>query len=95
PRDVEVKEILERICGYGRIFATVINTPNENAGHTHAAAKVVFFEHKAAQAMFHHSKLNSSLFTIRGMVSQIQMNRIRTAESNLPIFHTRVLIIRG
>ncbi|KAK0723629.1 hypothetical protein B0T21DRAFT_258079, partial [Apiosordaria backusii] len=95
PEDVTVKELLRPIRGYGRVFATVINPPSKDAGHMGAAAKIIFFELRAAQAMFHDSKSNPSLFTIRNMVPLINMNRIRTAESNLPISHSRVLIIRG
>ncbi|KAM0286487.1 hypothetical protein ACHAQH_000913 [Verticillium albo-atrum] len=93
PPDVTYRQLLGCIRNTGRIHACVINPPDPRNCHYTAAAKIVFFELRAAEKFLRDtSSWGFIVGTHRGYVKR---NRIKSPEQNLPREQTRVLIIEG
>ncbi|KAH8894246.1 hypothetical protein GQ53DRAFT_644083 [Thozetella sp. PMI_491] len=92
---VTTHELLSSIRNVGRIYATHINKPEPDKQHMTCAAKVTFFERKAAERFF--DMYNATGFKVHGHleVARVLWNRIRAAESNDKPHRTRVLQIAG
>ncbi|KAI2603269.1 uncharacterized protein GGS25DRAFT_526311 [Hypoxylon fragiforme] len=83
--------LLGAIKDCGKIYATVINPP-ENNSHTTSASKLVFFERLGADKLL--MKARAGQFTVGGYVPRVRMNRIRSAPER-PGPQCRVLHIEG
>ncbi|EQB49464.1 hypothetical protein CGLO_11202 [Colletotrichum gloeosporioides Cg-14] len=94
PPDVTHREILAEIRNMGRIWSVVISGPEPAKNHHTAAAKVVFFELGAAQKFYAMSCNPSRRFKVRGHVTKVELNRIKTAQDNRRN-NSRVLRIKG
>ncbi|KAH6880068.1 hypothetical protein B0T10DRAFT_551796 [Thelonectria olida] len=90
PPDVTYTQLLAAIRNVGRIYCTVINSP-DYIHHQTAAAKLVFFQPGPAQKLFAQS-LNTGL-TFGGRRAKVAHNRVKHSEQ--PIEGSRVLIITG
>ncbi|KAI8316148.1 hypothetical protein K4K61_010039 [Colletotrichum sp. SAR11_59] len=94
PPDVTHREILAEIRNMGRIWSVVISGPEPAKNHHTAAAKVVFFELGAAQKFYAMSCNPTRRFKVRGHVTKVELNRIKTAQDNRRN-NSRVLRIKG
>ncbi|KAH0438156.1 hypothetical protein CcaCcLH18_03423 [Colletotrichum camelliae] len=94
PPDVTHREILAEIRNMGRIWSVVISGPEPAKNHLTAAAKVVFFELGAAQKFYAMSCNPARRFKVRGNVTKVELNRIKTAQDNRRN-NSRVLRIKG
>ncbi|KAJ0346878.1 hypothetical protein COL154_010653 [Colletotrichum chrysophilum] len=94
PPDVTHREILAEIRNMGRIWSVVISGPEPAKNHHTAAAKVVFFELGAAQKFYAMSCNPARRFKVRGHVTKVELNRIKTAQDNRRN-NSRVLRIKG
>ncbi|KAF4817322.1 hypothetical protein CGCTS75_v012419 [Colletotrichum tropicale] len=94
PPDVTHREILAEIRNMGRIWSVVISGPEPAKNHYTAAAKVVFFELGAAQKFYAMSCNPARRFKVRGHVTKVELNRIKTAQDNRRN-NSRVLRIKG
>ncbi|KAJ0276462.1 hypothetical protein CBS470a_010791 [Colletotrichum nupharicola] len=94
PPDVTHREILAEIRNMGRIWSVVISGPEPAKNHHTAAAKVVFFELGAAQKFYAMSCNPARRFKVRGHVTKVELNRIKTAQDNRRN-KSRVLRIKG
>ncbi|KAF5495062.1 hypothetical protein CGCS363_v010183 [Colletotrichum siamense] len=94
PPDVTHREILAEIRNMGRIWSVVISGPEPAKNHHTAAAKVVFFELGAAQKFYAMSCNPARRFKVRGYVTKVELNRIKTAQDNRRN-NSRVLRIKG
>ncbi|KAK0665771.1 hypothetical protein QBC41DRAFT_349375 [Cercophora samala] len=85
------------IRGFGKIWATVINSPDINKGHTHAAAKVTFFDAEPAQRFLacYGEESEEGGWRVGGHLVRVRPNRIKVAPSDKPADHSRVLVISG
>lgn len=93
PPDITHHELLGQIRNIGRVWCCFINGP-DGLKHTTAAAKIVFFQPKAAQRLLQHS-LTTGL-QVRGYRAKVTQNRIKTAETTPRNGDdSRVLIITG
>lgn len=77
----------------GRIYATHINAPEPDRQHFGCAAKVIFFERKAAHDFF--SLCEEHGLVIDGFSARVMWNRIKTAQQAHSRTTTRVLLIGG
>ncbi|KAI1476087.1 hypothetical protein K445DRAFT_14982 [Daldinia sp. EC12] len=91
--------LLSSIRNCGKVFATVINPPDESTGryrqrnpHTTSASKLVFFDRSGVDNLL--AKSQAGMFSVDGYVPRIRMNRIRSAARE-PGPHCRVLHIEG
>ncbi|KAI8242323.1 hypothetical protein K4K55_010784 [Colletotrichum sp. SAR 10_96] len=94
PPDVTHREILAEIRNMGRIWSVVISGPEPAKNHHTAAAKVVFFELGVAQKFYAMSCNPARRFKVRGYVTKVELNRIKTAQDNRRN-NSRVLRIKG
>ncbi|KAF9873731.1 hypothetical protein CkaCkLH20_08841 [Colletotrichum karsti] len=95
PADCTHNMLLSQIQGFGRIYCCVINPPDPHAGHTTAAAKVVFFELKAAQCFYSMCSNPSRRLMVGGRVAKVSLNRIKSAEQDTGGHKSRALKIAG
>jgi hypothetical protein len=86
-------QLLSEIRGVGRVYATVINPPDPDHGHTTAAAKVVFFTLASAHEFY--AKAHRERFIINGYTTRVSWNRIKSAEHPNPGDRSRVLMLQG
>lgn len=95
PPKVTVHALLAAIRNAGRVYAVHINPPEPSKGHFTCAAKVIFFERRAAER-FHHRHREVGL-RIPGHPSpaRVLWNRVRCGEVDRPPYHSRVLMISG
>lgn len=78
----------------GRIYATHINAPEPERHHYGCAAKVIFFERRAAHDFY--ALCEAYGFHVDGFAARVMWNRIKTAEqSSHSRATTRVLLIGG
>lgn len=93
PPDVTHHELLGQIRNIGRIWCCYINGP-DGMKHTTAAAKVVFFQPRAAQSLLQHSITDG--LQVRGFRAKVTQNRIKTP-ATIPRggSDSRVLIVTG
>lgn len=77
----------------GRIYATHINAPEPDRQHFGCAAKVIFFERKAAHEFF--ALCEEHGLVIDGYSARVMWNRIKTAQQAHSRKTTRVLLIGG
>ncbi|ROW04575.1 hypothetical protein VMCG_04967 [Cytospora schulzeri] len=77
----------------GRIYATHINGPEPDRQHPGCAAKVIFFERKAAHGFF--ALCEDRGFVVDGFSARVMWNRIKTAQQAHSRTTTRVLLIGG
>ncbi|KAL0935950.1 uncharacterized protein CTRU02_208165 [Colletotrichum truncatum] len=87
--------LLSQIQGMGRIYCCVINPPQQSAGHSTAAAKVVFFELSGAQNFYTMCSDPRRRLIVGGMVARVSLNRIKSAEFEPYGNKSRVLLIQG
>ncbi|TDZ39271.1 hypothetical protein C8035_v006374 [Colletotrichum spinosum] len=89
--------LLSQIRGVGRVFSVHINEPNRALGHSLAAAKLVFFDRRGAQAFYERSQRPGSHLMIDGRRARVHWNRVKVAQKEAPGATTRcrVLIIKG
>ncbi|KAK0745013.1 hypothetical protein B0T21DRAFT_326029 [Apiosordaria backusii] len=98
PPNITTHELLEGVRDIGRVYATHINPPEPDKGHELSAAKLVFFERKAAER-FHHLATTTG-FRLPSYPSlqhhiRVTWNRIRSAEADATGQKSRVLLISG
>ncbi|KAI1464916.1 uncharacterized protein F4812DRAFT_462239 [Daldinia caldariorum] len=91
--------LLGSIRNCGKVFATVINPPDESTGryrqrapHTTSASKLVFFDRSGVDNLL--AKAQAGEFSVEGYVPRVRMNRIRSAARD-PGPHCRVIHIEG
>lgn len=84
--------LLGNVKGCGKIYATVINAPDWENGHSTSAAKLVFMYVSGAQALL--AQAQNGLFLVDSYVPKVVHNRIKTAAQN-PGPESRVLHIEG
>ncbi|OHF00839.1 hypothetical protein CORC01_03913 [Colletotrichum orchidophilum] len=94
PPDVTYSQLLSQIRGMGRVWATVINPP-DNSNHHTSAAKLVFFELAAAQRFYAYCRNPAQRLIIGGYAVKIVRNRIKKSEEDVGGYHSRVLIVMG
>lgn len=92
PPDVTHHELLSSIRNIGRIWCSYINQPDYQQ-HVTAAAKVVFFQPRAALRLLHFASTQG--LNIRGFRVKVTQNRIKTPAQPLLGNMSRVLIITG
>ncbi|KAL2128952.1 hypothetical protein VTI74DRAFT_8419 [Chaetomium olivicolor] len=94
--DLTTHELLSGIHNIGRVYATHINPPVPERGHTLSAAKVVFFERTAAE-LFYKTFAPTGYWTPRNphLRARVTWNRIRSAEVDVGGTRSRVLLISG
>ncbi len=92
PPDVTHNELLSSIRNIGRIWCSYINQPDFQQ-HVTAAAKVVFFQPRAAMRLLHFAAAQG--LNIRGFRVKVTQNRIKTPAQPLLGSMSRVLIITG
>ncbi|KAK0717287.1 hypothetical protein B0T26DRAFT_611648, partial [Lasiosphaeria miniovina] len=96
PPDVTYTEFLSHIREIGRVFALSMTAPNATTGHETSAAKLVFFELRAAQLFWNRfPKYYSDGLVIRGYRAIIRHNRTKFAEITTLRDATRVVTISG
>ncbi|KAI1769825.1 hypothetical protein F4818DRAFT_446808 [Hypoxylon cercidicola] len=94
------RQLLGSIRGCGKIYATVINPPEEDASlpaglrreHTTSASKLVFFDRAGVDRLREQSRRGQ--FTVGGCVPRLRPNRIQSAPRE-PGPQCRVLHIEG
>ncbi|KAH6635119.1 hypothetical protein B0J18DRAFT_38604 [Chaetomium sp. MPI-SDFR-AT-0129] len=79
--DLTTHELLSGIRNVGRVYATHINPPDPTRGHQLSAAKLVFFERRAAE-IFYNRFAPAYFSTPRNphLLARVTWNRIRSAE---------------
>ncbi|KAI1801222.1 hypothetical protein F4811DRAFT_535193 [Daldinia bambusicola] len=99
PPDCTHQMLLGAIRNCGKVFATVINPPDESTGryrqrapHTTSASKLVFFDRSGVDNLL--AKAQAGEFSVEGYVPRVRMNRIRSAARD-PGPHCRVIHIEG
>lgn len=90
PPDVTYSQLLSAVRNVGRVFCTVINSP-DYVHHQTAAAKLVFFQPGPAQRLRAQS-LNAGI-ELGGRRAKVAHNRVKHSEQ--PVEGSRVLIITG
>ncbi|KAJ2997704.1 hypothetical protein NUW58_g570 [Xylaria curta] len=90
PPDVNHKKLLDNVRNCGKIYAAVINGP-EN-GHITAASKIVFFDVAGADNLLQQAR--EGRFVVGGYMPRVRRNRIKT-EAKPPSPSSRVLHIEG
>lgn len=96
PPHVTVTELLGTVRNAGRVYATHVNAPEPTKGHTTCAAKIIFFERRAAERFYDaHAASGLRIPGHPDFCARVVWNRIRTAASAAPRHHSRVLIIAG
>jgi hypothetical protein len=94
PPDVSTHELLGAIRDTGRVWASVIQPPQQPLGT--AAAKITFFEPLAARTFLGRAnRLGQPGFVVRGFVTRVRADRNAVAEAPEPADHTRVVSITG
>ncbi|KAI1343431.1 hypothetical protein F5Y15DRAFT_412219 [Xylariaceae sp. FL0016] len=83
--------LLANVRNCGKVYATVINSPNGQNPHT-AACKLVFFDVAGAQNLLRQSR--EGRFAVGGYIPRIVPNRIRSEAQPLST-NSRVLHIEG
>ena len=95
--DLTTAGLLGAIRDVGRVYATHINGPEIRRGHKTCAAKVVFFERKAAERFYDRYKETG--FAVPGSRPEhrgrVVWNRIRSDEVDVGGRKSRVLLISG
>ena len=95
--DLTTADLLGAIRDVGRVYATHINGPEIRRGHKTCAAKVVFFERKAAERFYDRYKETG--FAVPGSrpehCGRVVWNRIRSDEVDVGGRKSRVLLISG
>jgi hypothetical protein len=96
PPTITVTELLATIRNTGRVYATHINSPEPHKGHETCAAKLIFFERRAAERFYERNQLGGLQIPGHpGYISKVVWNRIKTAAPDHPKNYTRVLMIAG
>ncbi|KAB5532565.1 hypothetical protein GE09DRAFT_1251366 [Coniochaeta sp. 2T2.1] len=97
PPTVTVPAFLSTIRNTGRIYSLHINLPEPERGNNTCAAKLVFFECRAAETFYFRQQAAGLDLPGHGSgcVARVNWNRVRIPESAAPYHHTRVLIISG
>ncbi|TGJ79594.1 hypothetical protein E0Z10_g9164 [Xylaria hypoxylon] len=83
-------DLLKPIRNMGKVYATVINPPQE--GHATSAAKIVFFDVEGKNRLLLRHRIGC--FIVSNSLPHVMSNRIRTA-AQPPGPQCRVLIISG
>ncbi|KAK4235711.1 hypothetical protein C8A03DRAFT_46200 [Achaetomium macrosporum] len=94
--DLTHHELLSGIRNIGRVYATHINPPVPEKGLERSAAKVVFFERKAAE-LFYNLFSGPGFSTPRNphLRARVTWNRIQSEETDVGGFLSRVLLVSG
>ncbi|KAH8912262.1 hypothetical protein BR93DRAFT_933304 [Coniochaeta sp. PMI_546] len=96
PPTITVTELLATVRDTGRVYATHINSPEPHKGHETCAAKLVFFERRAAEQFYVRHLLGGLHISDHpDFIAKVVWNRIKTAAPNHPKHYTRVLMIAG
>lgn len=96
PADLTTHRLIAAIHAMGptgRIYATHINAPEPDRKHYGCAAKVIFFELKAAKAFYRACEERG--FDVDGHNVRVMWNRIKTGQQEHARSTTRVLLIGG
>ncbi len=93
PADVTTHQLLAPIRNMGRVFASHINRPQPERGHLQSAAKIVFFERRAAARFFAWSNVQG--YVVGGRRARVVYNRIRAAEDGRSPAASRVVCVAG
>lgn len=97
PAETTVHTLLRAIRNIGRIYCTVISSPNPHRGLLTAAAKVVFFDEEAAQTFwdrYGRGGQHQLPFVVDDLEAIVQRNRVKVAAQRIP-HCTRVLCLSG
>ncbi|KAL2153430.1 hypothetical protein VTH82DRAFT_4585 [Thermothelomyces myriococcoides] len=94
--DLTTHELLSGIRNVGRVYATHINPPDPERGHTHSAAKLIFFDRAGAERFFARY-FSTGYSTPRNphLRARVTWNRVRSAEADVNGTRSRVLLISG
>ncbi|KAB5523890.1 hypothetical protein GE09DRAFT_1257647 [Coniochaeta sp. 2T2.1] len=96
PPTVTITELLATVRDCGRVYATHINGPEPENGHYTCAAKLIFFERKAADIFYQRHMFGGlTIAGHPGYRARVTWNRIKSAEPPYPKNVTRVLMIVG
>ena len=96
PPTITVRQLLAAVRDTGRVYATHLNEPEPDKGHPTCAAKLVFFERRAAERFYdRHLLAGLRVEEYPGYVGKVVWNRVKTAAPDLPRHYTRVLMISG
>ncbi|KAB5532568.1 hypothetical protein GE09DRAFT_1251374 [Coniochaeta sp. 2T2.1] len=96
PPTVTITGLLATIRDTGRVYVTHINQPEPENGHSTCAAKIIFFERRAAERFYDRHILGGLVIPGHpGYRARITWNRIKSAAPAHPKNYTRVLLIAG
>jgi hypothetical protein len=95
PPTTTVTQLLTTIRDIGRVYATHINAPEPDKGHPTCAAKIIFFERRAAETFQARFAGGLQITGYPEYTARAVWNRVRSAEPVSPRWHTRVLLISG
>ncbi|OIW31824.1 hypothetical protein CONLIGDRAFT_629510 [Coniochaeta ligniaria NRRL 30616] len=93
---ITVTELLAAVRDTGRVYATHINSPEPHKGHETCAAKLIFFERRAAERFYDRHVLGGLKIPGHpGYAAKVVWNRIKSAAPDHPKNYTRVLMVAG
>jgi hypothetical protein len=96
PPTLTFTQLLATVRDTGRVYATHVNSPEPDKGHLTCAAKLIFFERRAAERFYdRHLQGGLRIPGHPGYVARVVWNRIKTAAPAQPRHYTRVLMVAG